>query len=1101
MEEISNSQPIVLSKKIQADLVSLSELNSTGLEPELRFDNSSNLRAVTGSFLLDLNSNTSAEVAFKSAELVANHPDLFGVSAYEKILTSKPIQVTPLGESIVRVAREYENLPVWGREMVVTVEGDLVKSITGKFRGISAPIDVDAKLNREQISTLVIDHLKNIETVPPTLTTFEEGIFIMANIPMHAYKAIAVLPDQRKWEMYFSPATQKLITKIPQFYHASIASSGTDLQGVMRNFNSYKQNGIYLLRDISFPDGTDTKIGNWDISDSYPYISSSSPSSGWDQAGVSAHHNAQESYDYFLSTHNRSSYDDDGAGLIAIVNMTGESVDNAYWSEGGMYYGAGEVFSNLAVAKDVAAHEFVHGVVRHSSNLKYQNQSGALNESFADFFGMMVDRDDWYMGEELFGGNNYLRSMSNPSSKGDPEHFSSYLNLPLDIDHGGVHANSGIQNRALYLIAEGLSLEGTGTSIGKEKTEILAYATLLKLAEDAEFIDSAITMILEAESRYGAGSVEALAVSEAWNQVGVVQATVVKKEGESSHLSLSSGDDVLVHLVPRDGTMDSLWSEEYDVYVQTINQPFTGHLPSLMYGPLNDVPAKGVKPTVHTSEGGYLWVRYLGIDEKVRSTPLFEWSDITLEINGVNSMGESPDGSKLALVTSSSGYFSTDQIWIYNSDSGSSELITVKGPDYSVGGEGNDVQLVDSVNFDSTGQNLVFDYKVCRPVPSDACQEIWSIGIYDTGTKRFTYPFSSADPNIDIGFPRFSNTRNDVYTFDYLDWSNYEQDGKAESMVLVYDASTRTTTAALATNTGENRVSAYGIPSFIGEDVAIALQSQDDTSTTMWQMDLNDTYESIANSQMWLTPFQSGFGQAHRNAYLNITAKLTTDVMSRELGDLSIGVQSTVEFTITNEGNRVVTITSVAPSGTELSTNLSSTSIGPSETFTFGLDLDTTNQPRGNYSGSLTINHNGDNSSLVVGISAFLGLDTDGDGIINSVDTDDDNDGVLDLNDAFPLDPTETLDTDNDGIGNNADAFPNDASESVDSDGDGVGDNADAFPNDPTESADSDGDGVGDNLETEFGTDPTDAADCPGCEPNSWWRYEEYRRMNSTNGG
>jgi hypothetical protein len=230
-----------------------------------------------------------------------------------------------------------------------------------------------------------------------------------------------------------------------------------------------------------------------------------------------------------------------------------------------------------------------------------------------------------------------------------------------------------------------------------------------------------------------------------------------------------------------------------------------------------------------------------------------------------------------------------------------------------------------------------------------------------------------------------------------------------------------------------------------------------------------------------------------------------------------------------------------------LSTNLSSTSIGPSETFTFGLDLDTTNQPRGNYSGSLTINHNGDNSSLVVGISAFLGLDTDGDGIINSVDTDDDNDGVLDLNDAFPLDPTETLDTDNDGIGNNADAFPNDASESVDSDGDGVGDNADAFPDDATESADSDsdgvgdnadafpndatesadsdsdgvgdnadafpddatesadsdGDGVGDNLETEYGTDPTDAADCPAwaCTPNSWWRYEEYRRMNSTNGG
>ena len=42
------------------------------------------------------------------------------------------------------------------------------------------------------------------------------------------------------------------------------------------------------------------------------------------------------------------------------------------------------------------------------------------------------------------------------------------------------------------------------------------------------------------------------------------------------------------------------------------------------------------------------------------------------------------------------------------------------------------------------------------------------------------------------------------------------------------------------------------------------------------------------------------------------------------------------------------------------------------------------------------------------------GMDTDGDGIGDDIDTDDDNDGTLDVDDAFPLDATETVDTDGD---------------------------------------------------------------------------------------
>ena len=89
-------------------------------------------------------------------------------------------------------------------------------------------------------------------------------------------------------------------------------------------------------------------------------------------------------------------------------------------------------------------------------------------------------------------------------------------------------------------------------------------------------------------------------------------------------------------------------------------------------------------------------------------------------------------------------------------------------------------------------------------------------------------------------------------------------------------------------------------------------------------------------------------------------------------------------------------------------------------------------------------------------------LDTDGDAVGNVCDLDDDNDGVVDNEDAFPLDGTESVDTDSDGIGNNADQ---------DDDGDGVVDILDAFPLDPSETMDTDLDGIGNNADTDDDND------------------------------
>ncbi len=79
-------------------------------------------------------------------------------------------------------------------------------------------------------------------------------------------------------------------------------------------------------------------------------------------------------------------------------------------------------------------------------------------------------------------------------------------------------------------------------------------------------------------------------------------------------------------------------------------------------------------------------------------------------------------------------------------------------------------------------------------------------------------------------------------------------------------------------------------------------------------------------------------------------------------------------------------------------------------------------------------------SSFSNEVNATPDKDTDGDGIPNHKDWDDDNDGYLDDYDDFPLNSSEWLDTDDDGIGNNADP---------DDDDDGYLDDEDADPLDP----------------------------------------------------
>jgi hypothetical protein len=258
-----------------------------------------------------------------------------------------------------------------------------------------------------------------------------------------------------------------------------------------------------------------------------------------DKVAQAAHDGAGKVYDYYFNTFKRDSIDGQGMTMVSTVNYgsDAEDAENAAWvgEYGQMIYGdGGQIFKPLPYGLDVIGHEFTHGVIENTSNLVYETQPGALNESYADVFGAMIDRANWTMGEAVIKSppypTPYLRSLQDPNaggnydakdplgSVGQPATMDQYANLPNSrrADNGGVHVNSGIPNYAHYLLAKAL---------GREKTEQIAYRALTEyLTPEAKFIDAANASVRAAQDLFGQGA-EVSAVQQAFAQVGITAAS------------------------------------------------------------------------------------------------------------------------------------------------------------------------------------------------------------------------------------------------------------------------------------------------------------------------------------------------------------------------------------------------------------------------------------------------------------------------------------------------------------------------------------------------------------------------------------------------
>lgn len=254
----------------------------------------------------------------------------------------------------------------------------------------------------------------------------------------------------------------------------------------------------------------------------------------FNEAATDAHWGAEMTWDYFMQAHNRNSYDDEGSPMISYIHYD-KSWFNASWN--GMFARFGDGDDNPLTSIDVVSHEFTHGVTGNSAGLIYRNESGALNESFSDIFGNVVehfalgDESDWLIGKANFT----LRSMSNPKAFGDPDTYKGENWVSGTTDNGGVHTNSGIQNYWFYLMVEGGSgINDKGQNyvvdgVGHEKAEAIAYRNLAYyLTPSSNHVDARIGSLLSAEDIYDSCSEEVKQVAKAWHAVGVGAATTSK---------------------------------------------------------------------------------------------------------------------------------------------------------------------------------------------------------------------------------------------------------------------------------------------------------------------------------------------------------------------------------------------------------------------------------------------------------------------------------------------------------------------------------------------------------------------------------------------
>lgn len=447
-------------------------------------------------------SNRQADASPESASraFVNRHGKLFGIASDKEYLAKKTSR-DKKGNSYVRFQQRQQGLPVIAAEFVVHSDpSHNVMSMLGKTSlktvlnstpsvpqaaALDAALRATAEYHDVGAATLVGNQPLLSIYNPSLLDSYAENSSVLV------------------WQI---EVTSKTLAPIRQFVLVN-ATSGS----IALSFNQ-----IHRLKDRVVYDKNNIRS---EIVPNMPETRGEMKrSEGQDPSNIAdvdhAYQYSGDTYDYYFTMFDRDGIDGSGMQIVNSVRYCSTDkleacpYQNAFWDGQQMVYGDG-----YPAAPDVVAHELTHGITDRTSGLFYYMQSGAINESFSDLWGEFVQQkyhpssaaDRWLIGENLRGSlGGPFRSMKDPPSFSDPDRITNPLykykcgSGSSDSDSGGVHTNSGINNKAVYLMTDGGLFNGRNiTGIGADKVSHLYYyvqTNLLTSGSDYADLNNALQM-------------------------------------------------------------------------------------------------------------------------------------------------------------------------------------------------------------------------------------------------------------------------------------------------------------------------------------------------------------------------------------------------------------------------------------------------------------------------------------------------------------------------------------------------------------------------------------------------------------------------------
>jgi bacillolysin len=468
------------------------------------------------------------------------------------------------GRTHERLTQVYRGVPVYGADVTRQTEGGLTVSVFGTlYQNIA--VDTTPRLTSADAAA-IITRESGIEiggTKLPTLLILpQDGGYRLV------YHASAFSP-RAATEYFIDANTGAIVRTLDAARRQAAVGSGTGVLGDAKKMSVTHASGTYFADDSLRPPLLVTFDMHSNLQRTLDFLNgvislgpsdrASDGDNTWnDAAAVDAHAYAGYVYDYYFKRFGRKGLDNNNFRILSLVHMVARQnvftapddvldlyLNAAYVGDGVMIYGEG-LPPNVTVgglhvnyfsgALDIVGHELTHGVTDFTSQLIYENESGALNESFSDMMGTAIEfyfqppgsglmRADYLIGEDVItpGG---IRSMANPAPYGQPDHYSK--RVTTTDDNGGVHTNSGIGNHAYYLAIEGgtnrtsgLAVQGVGQANRDQIEKVMYRAFTQLMPASATYSVARSVTIQAARDLYGAGSAAERAVTQAWTAVGV----------------------------------------------------------------------------------------------------------------------------------------------------------------------------------------------------------------------------------------------------------------------------------------------------------------------------------------------------------------------------------------------------------------------------------------------------------------------------------------------------------------------------------------------------------------------------------------------------